>query len=230
MELDPGRSPKEQVDAVFKRARRLRQGAHIAGSRMADAGAARDALFAIAENLDTDRVADLARLEARAREVAPRDFRLDPEPRGAPKRERRRDTRLPYRMFLAASGVRILAGRGATDNDALTCRVARPHDLWLHAKSRAGAHVIVLLDKGATCTPEALVEAAHLAAHFSDARDERIVEVQYTPRRYVRKPRGSAPGFVVVDREKVMVLRRDDELLRRLLQREVLEDPAPSRP
>ena len=231
MKLDPARTAKEQVDAVFKRARRLRQGAHVAGSRMADAQAARDALVAIAKDIATQEDAELARLEARAREAAPREFRLDPTEarRGTQQGLRRRDVRLPYRTFLGASGVRILAGRGAADNDALTCRVARPHDLWLHAKSRTGAHVVVVLDKGATCTPEALVEAAHLAAHFSEAREERIVEVEYTPRRYVRKPRGSAPGLVVVEREKVIVLRRDDEILRRLLQREVLEDTAPTR-
>jgi predicted ribosome quality control (RQC) complex YloA/Tae2 family protein len=94
--------------------------------------------------------------------------------------------------------------------------------LWLHAKGWTGAHVVVPLRKGASCPPEALVEAAHLAAHFSDARSETVVEVAYTPRRYVRKPRGSAPGAVVVDREKVIVLRKSEDVLKDLLAREVL--------
>jgi len=45
---------------------------------------------------------------------------------------------------------------------------ARGHDLWLHAKGRTGAHVVVPLDKGHTCPAEVLIDAAHLAAHFSD--------------------------------------------------------------
>ena len=229
MKLDPARTAKEQVDAVFKRARRLRQGAHVAASRVADAATARDALSAIARDLATHEDAEIERLEARAREAAPRDFRLESKAPGISERAGRRVARVPYRTFLAASGVRILAGRGAEDNDALTCGVARPHDLWLHAKSRAGAHVVVVLDKGASCTPETLVEAAHLAAHFSEAREERIVEVAYTPKRYVRKPRRSAPGLVLLDREKVIVLRRDDEILRKLLQREVFEESVPTR-
>jgi predicted ribosome quality control (RQC) complex YloA/Tae2 family protein len=81
--------------------------------------------------------------------------------------------------------------------------------------------VVVPLDKGASCPAEVLVDAAHLAAHFSDARGERVVEVQTTPRRYIRKPRGSAPGAVIVDREKVLVLRVDDERLKQLLSSEV---------
>jgi predicted ribosome quality control (RQC) complex YloA/Tae2 family protein len=78
----------------------------------------------------------------------------------------------------------------------------------------------VPLDRSSTCPSEVLVDAAHLAAHFSEARDEAVVEVQYTPRRYLRKPKGSAPGLVVVDREKVLVLRREEGRLRALLERE----------
>ena len=118
----------------------------------------------------------------------------------------------------------ILVGRGAAHNDALTFHVARPHDLWLHARGHAGAHVIVRLAKGASCPAEVLVDAAHLAAHFSDARDERVVEVCYAARRRVRKPRGAAPGLVLVDDEKVIVLRKDDATIRRLLDGEVTHD------
>ncbi|MEJ7732655.1 MAG: NFACT RNA binding domain-containing protein [Polyangiaceae bacterium] len=111
----------------------------------------------------------------------------------------------------------ILVGRGGADNDALTTRHARPHDLWLHAKSRKGAHVVVPLDKGESCPPELLADAATRAAHFSDSRGEAASEVQYAERRHIRKRRKSAPGEVVVDREKVIVLRLEPTRLARLL-------------
>jgi predicted ribosome quality control (RQC) complex YloA/Tae2 family protein len=231
--LDPSRGAREQIDAMFKRARRLQDGARIGRERLADAERARDALSAIAAALGDAADDVLAELEARARTAAPRDFKLGPAVRasfapvpapGARAASRSRpaaaQARTPYRTFTATSGARILVGRGAADNDALTTRVARPHDLWLHAKGRHGAHVVVPLDRGASCPAELLVEAAHLAAHFSDARGEGIVEVQYVPRRHVRKARGSAPGLVLVDREKVMALRVQPALLRRLLERE----------
>jgi predicted ribosome quality control (RQC) complex YloA/Tae2 family protein len=66
-----------------------------------------------------------------------------------------------------------------------------------------------------------LVEAAHLAAHFSEARDESQVEITYVQRRHVRKPRGSPPGLVVVARDKTLVLRRSQQLIARLLEREL---------
>lgn len=217
--LDPSRGAREQIDAMFRRAHRLKEGARIGRARLAEAEAARDSLRALATDLASSG-ADLDALAALARAAAPRDFRLPTvisTSGGARKRARLLLARPPHRTFLSASGARILVGRGAADNDALTFHVARPHDLWLHAKGRAGAHVVVPLGKGASCPPDLLVDAAHLAAHFSDARDERVVEVQHTARRHLQKPRRSAPGHVVVLREKVLVLRVVDETLRRLL-------------
>ncbi len=225
--LDPARGAREQIDALFRQARRRKEGARIARGRLADAEKALASLRAIAAALPEQPPEELDALEKRAKTAAPRDFKRPPAatasgPRGA--RSREQAPLPPYRTFLATSGARILVGKGADRNDALTFHVARPRDLWLHAKNRTGAHVIVPLDKGATCPADVLVDAAHLAAHFSEARDESLVEVQHTPRRYLRKPRGSPPGLVVVDREKVLVLRRQDDRLRALLEREV--DPA----
>ena len=128
----------------------------------------------------------------------------------------------PYRVFLGASGQRILVGRSGEKNDALTFHDARPHDLWLHAKGYTGAHVVVPLAKGASCAADlSCRRGRHPAMHFSEARGERSIEIQYTPRRYIRKPRGSAPGVVVVDRVKVLALRCDEDSLRRLLESEI---------
>jgi predicted ribosome quality control (RQC) complex YloA/Tae2 family protein len=218
--IDPARSAQEQLAAVFKRARRLKEGARIALERLADAEKAREALAALVAGVATCERADLDPLEKLARAAAPRDFRFESGASPGGSKPRLQEPRPPYRAFAGMSGGRILVGRGDSHNDALTFRVASPHHVWLHAKNRAGAHVIVPLDKGHTCPADLLVEAAHLAAHFSEARDEQVVEVQYTPRRYLRKPRGSPPGLVVVEREKVIVLRRVEAVLRRLLERE----------
>jgi len=223
MTLDPAKGAQEQVAALFKQARRLKEGSRIAHARLAEAEAIRAKLAALSTALQNpDPILEAIEIEARA--AAPRDFRLNPSSAADNVRRSRNQVARPaYRTFLGVSGRRILVGRGALHNDELTLHVARPRDLWLHAKNMAGAHVVVPLDKGASCPPDALIEAAHLAAHFSDARDERVVEVTYTPRRYIRKPRGSAPGAVVVDREKVLILRKQDDLLHRLLQAELLE-------
>jgi len=226
--LDPSKSAKDQIAAMFKRAKRLRLGARIAEERLEQADRQRAAVEAGRQALAD--ASDLVALEdvlQQAKRAAPRDVTLVGGARGsaeggASAKAKGKPGRTPYRTFFARSGRKLLVGKGAADNDALTLHVARPHDLWLHAKDRTGAHVIVPLDKGQTCASEDLIDAAHLAAHFSDGREEKVVDIQYTDRRYLRKPKGSPPGFVVVDREKVLVLRVELELLRGLLEREEL--------
>jgi predicted ribosome quality control (RQC) complex YloA/Tae2 family protein len=87
-------------------------------------------------------------------------------------------------------------GRAARDNDNLTFRVARPQDLWLHAADYPGSHVIVRNPTRAEIPHRTLIEAAQLAAHFSQARNDTKVTVHYTQRKFLSKPKGSAPGLV----------------------------------
>jgi NFACT protein RNA binding domain/NFACT N-terminal and middle domains len=220
--LDPSKGAREQLDAIFKRAKRLKEGARFGAQRRGETEAIIATLRPL-EALVRD-APDLAALETvavSARAAAPRDIRgLAPS---QPGRRAKTVPTPPHRTFTGAEGQLIFVGRGAAQNDALTLHVAKPHDLWLHAKGEAGAHVVVPLPKGSTCPGELLVDAAHLAAHFSKARDEPITEVTYVPKRYVRKPRGSAPGLVVVDREKVLTLRRDADRIARLLASERID-------
>ena len=225
LSLDPARSAREQLEAMFKRAKRLKLGSVITRRRLGEAEVARAALASLDERATTaESYAAIDALAVEARKVAPREFALGAGTAvSAGKREGNKSapSRL-YRVFRGESGAKILSGKGAAGNDALTHHVARPHDLWLHAKGRTGAHVIVPLEKNSVCPSELLVEAAHVAAHFSEGREEGVIEIQHTPRRYLRKPKGAAPGLVIVEREKVLVLRVDPAVTARLLAGEEL--------
>ena len=88
-------------------------------------------------------------------------------------------------------------GRGARDNDHLTFRVARPHDLWLHSADYPGSHVVIRNPvRGRDIPHRTIIEAAQLAAHFSHARANAKVDVHYTQRKFLSKPKGAAPGLV----------------------------------
>lgn len=221
--LDPAKTAKEQVDAMFQRARRLRAGRPIAEKRRDEAKAAAAELRALLGELaalsldDASAEETLERVLARAIKIAPREIRRDIP---VAKKKGPQEKLPPYRTFRGHGDIAIWVGRGASRNDELTFDVARPHHAWLHAKDDAGAHVVVCVKKGAEMTAEQLVDAAHLAAHFSKARDEPIADVSYTYRRYVRKPRKSPPGMVVVDREKVITVRIEPDRLAKLLASE----------
>ncbi|XXY51798.1 NFACT RNA binding domain-containing protein [Sorangium sp. So ce269] len=229
--LDPARPAKAQAEAFFARARRYQRGEAVMRARLAET---ERALAAVAA-LEVDVAAAEARPEAleplaqRARslgvsraELAGVGAGAAGEPgaagaRGGRAGKGKTAPRRPFHAYRSASGAAILVGRGAADNDALTTKHARPHDLWLHAKGVVGSHVVVPLPKGASCPADVLVDAATLAAHFSDARGEVVCEVSYVQRRHVRKPRGAAPGAVTYDREKVIAVRVEAERLSRLL-------------
>jgi predicted ribosome quality control (RQC) complex YloA/Tae2 family protein len=211
--LDPRRSPTEQAQDMFAKSKRLKRGLKVAPSRLRDVEAELAELESLRDEITETNVAEAeARLKARGLRIG--------EPVERARARRRAPTRLPYRAFQASQGATVLVGRGAADNDQLTLRVARPHDLWLHARGVTGAHVVVPLTKGKACPPEALIDAATLAAHFSDYRGEPVVDVLHTPRRFVRKRKGSPIGSVTLEREKVLAVRVEPERLARLLANE----------
>lgn len=109
------------------------------------------------------------------------------------------------RRIITSEGWEILYGENAAANDYLTQRVARPNDVWLHARAITGAHVIIRTAGHSGNVPKnVLLEAATIAARNSDAKHSSLVPVDHTLRKYVRKPRGSAPGFVTYRNEKTI--------------------------
>ncbi len=213
IELDPRKAPSQLAQDLFKKAKRLKRGLDVGPERL--------------ESVERE-IAELVRARDRHRDESPNELAMKLETLGvsitAPKEEARKrrqgGARLPYREFISADASSLLVGRGAADNDRLTLRVARPHDLWLHARGVTGAHVVVRLAKGKSCSPETLVDAATLAAHFSDLRGETTVDVLYTPRRFVHKRKGSPVGSVTLGTEKVIAVRIESRRLERLLKSE----------
>ncbi len=221
VDLDPARPAKMQAAGLFAQARRIQRGESVMRARLAETEETLEKLRALATAVDdapevTPEALETWWTHARTLGVVRGEKNADgkvPPGQGA----KRAEARVPYLEYTASLGRRVLVGRGAKDNDALTLSVARPQDLWLHARGVAGAHVVVPMDRGAQCPPEVLVDAATLAAHHSDARGETTVEVTWTEKRYVRKPKKLPPGKVVTDREHVLTLRLEAPRLDRLL-------------
>lgn len=95
--------------------------------------------------------------------------------------------------FDSPTGIPILVGKNNLQNDKLTF-TAEPNEWWLHAKDMPGSHVIVASDHP---DEETLHMAARLAARYSKGASAGKVPVDMTRRRYVKKPSGAKPGFVI---------------------------------
>jgi len=202
--LEPSLAPRAQVERHFRQYRRLLRGSAMARERLA--------------TLDREiSEAEQALTEAEASTAADIATSIAPVA-GRPREKRAQAAHRPYRVFRDAGGRPIWVGRAGEDNAALTFQVARPHHLWMHARGVPGAHVVIPLDRAEEVGQERLLDAAHLALHFSRVAGEPRGEVAWTRARLVKRVKGGAPGQVTYTGEKVLSVRVEPARLERLLR------------
>ena len=98
--------------------------------------------------------------------------------------------------YRSNDGFDIFIGKNNLQNEELTFKVANGGDWWFHAKGMPGSHVIVKTE-GKELPDRTFEEAAKLAGYYSKGRGVEKIEIDYLQRKNVKKPNGSAPGFVV---------------------------------
>ena len=114
----------------------------------------------------------------------------------------------PFKFF-APDGTEILIGKNNLQNDKLTFKIAEPTDIWLHTKEITGSHVIIRCN-GIEPSEETLLYAAKLAVKFSKAAGSSKVPVDYTHCKFVKKPSGAKPGFVIFTNQKTVYVNDDN--------------------
>jgi predicted ribosome quality control (RQC) complex YloA/Tae2 family protein len=143
------------------------------------------------------------------------EFAEPKQPQPAPRKKEKASLTLPgMRRYLSSDGYEVLVGRTARDNDQLTFRVARPNDLWLHAGDYPGSHVIVRNSSRDEIPHRTIIEAAQLAAKFSQAGKDSRVAIHYTRRKFLSKPKGAAAGLVRLSNFKTITVAPGEHLER----------------
>jgi predicted ribosome quality control (RQC) complex YloA/Tae2 family protein len=116
------------------------------------------------------------------------------------------DKESPFKYF-TFEGFEIYAGKNSANNDKLTFGFAHKDDLWLHASGVSGSHVIIKHKQKINFPNQVIEKAASIAAFFSKSKGSIMVPVVYTLRKFVRKPKGAAPGAVIIEKEKMIMAR-----------------------
>ena len=102
-----------------------------------------------------------------------------------------------------------------------TFTIGGPNDLWFHTKDIPGSHVILK-----TSLPQPAEQdidiAVQLAAYFSKARSSSNIPVDCTQRRFVKKPSGSKPGFVIFTNQKTYFTNPDETKINQILENKTL--------
>jgi len=204
--LNPELDCRENAGLLYKKARKGERGRAINIQKTAETEAGiktgerllAEADAALAAGADDEKTRGLCAAIAAALKLPEPDGKAGPgAARGAETAEK-----TPYRR-LVIDGWEIYLGKNDAQNDELTTRFARPHDLWLHAAGHAGSHVVIRRPDRTTAVPPDIVKkAASLAAWFSKAKHASYAEVHYAEARFVRKRRHAPPGEVVLERYK----------------------------
>ena len=186
IELDPELDAKANAAAIFKRYKKAMAKREHLERRLGDLQ--QDESFA------DQLVWEIGRAEASTLEELGEDLdRLERRKGLARAGKARRRNAIEVSV---APDARVLVGRSPKGNADLTFRIAKPDDLWFHARNTPGAHVILRIDYARAPQEAELRTAASLAAFHSKARGADKAEVDYTLRKHVRKQRGGAPGLV----------------------------------
>jgi predicted ribosome quality control (RQC) complex YloA/Tae2 family protein len=197
--LDPTRSPAENAGKYFQRYRKAKAGLAVMRERLAEARDETAFLASVQEELsaaeDRDGLLAIRSRLSRRGYVKAAGGKVPGTRTVAPQ---------PYRTIVH-QGWEILVGKSAAGNDYVTMKLARPDDLWLHAEGMAGSHVVVR-NPGKRDIPDGVLKkAASLAAYYSKGRNSTKVPVAFTRAAYVSKPRGAAPGSVVLGSRRTMM-------------------------
>lgn len=223
--LDAALSPSENAQRYFEQYRKAQRATEGVPERVAQAETERAYLSQMAALVETATVFDdLVTLEREWHDYAGARAVTQAKPqRGRP---RPPAVRRP-RAYATPAGHRLLIGRSGPQNEQVTFTLSHPEDTWLHARGVGGAHVIV--QWSAEHVPHAADDAktvemaARLAAYYSSARAAGHVEVDFAPRRQVRKIAGAGPGMVTYRGERT--LRVEPVSLEQLVAQGLLRAP-----
>jgi predicted ribosome quality control (RQC) complex YloA/Tae2 family protein len=190
--LDPHRTPQENAESWFQRYRKAKAAREQEAQRLAQAESAlhrlESALVELAQLGTPQAMRELSE-ELASQGLLPKES-IERAPTEEPEFEGHK-----IRRYFSPEGYEILVGETATANDYLTTRVAHPNDIWLHVRAGVSAHVVIRTHGQPERVPRSVIEfAARLCAQHSKQKHAALVPVDYTLRKYVRRPRGASPG------------------------------------
>lgn len=209
IELDPLRSPMENVQAYYNKYAKLKRAHEMLLEQLDHCNNEIDYLDSIIVSINNaDSSIDIN--EIRQELISQGYIKV------TSKKGMKVSTKSQPLRVTTPDGAVILVGKNNQQNDYVTFKQAGPDDIWLHTKNIPGSHVIMHLSKQQSSESDLLI-AAQLAAYFSKAKNSSSVPVDYARRRYVKKPAGAKPGFVIYTNQKTINVTPDEAFIKSLI-------------
>ncbi|MGX6442005.1 Rqc2 family fibronectin-binding protein [Neobacillus sp. K501] len=205
--LDPRRNPAENAQKYFARYQKAKNALTIVEEQIQIARAEADYFENLQQQIHTASPKDIQEIRE---ELVEGGYIRDRQKRNSKKINNAKPVLDHYQ---SSDGVEIIVGKNNKQNDYLTNKLAARDEIWLHTKDIPGSHVVIRSKEPSDMT---IHEAASLAAYYSKARNSSSVPVDYTRVRFVKKPSGAKPGFVIYDNQQTVYVTPDEEIVLKL--------------
>ncbi|MGD8190096.1 Rqc2 family fibronectin-binding protein [Brevibacillus ginsengisoli] len=205
--LDPLKTPSENLQSYYKRYNKAKNSMQIVEEQITLAQEEILYLDTILVQLEYATVTEAAEIRE---ELVEQGYLRNRQKRTAKKKK---DLQPEIEVYTSSDGIPIYVGKNNKQNDYLTNKLANGADTWLHAKDIPGSHVVI---RSREIPDQTLLEAANLAAYFSKSRQGSLVPIDYTLVKYVKKPSGAKPGFVIYDNQRTLYVTPEEAQIRTL--------------
>lgn len=202
--LDPQKSPSENAQSYFQKYQKAKNSLNVVQEQIERTNEEIAYFDTLLQQLETAAPKDVE--EIREELIEQGYLRA----RNSKQTKKQKQRAIELERYIASDGTEILVGKNNKQNDYLTNKLARKDEIWLHTKDIPGSHVVI---RSKNPSEQTIAEAANLAAYFSKARQSSSVPVDYTRIRYVKKPSGAKPGFVIYENQQTIYVTPDEDLV-----------------
>jgi predicted ribosome quality control (RQC) complex YloA/Tae2 family protein len=202
--LDPQKSPSENAQSYFQKYQKAKNSVHIIEEQIERAKQEIDYFERLLQQMESASPKDVE--EIREELIEEGYLRA----RQSKQTKKQKQGKIELEKYIASDGTEILVGKNNKQNDYLTNKLAHKDEIWLHTKDIPGSHVVI---RSKNPSEQTILEAANLAAYFSKAKHSSSVPVDYTQIRYVKKPSGAKPGFVIYENQQTVYVTPNEDLV-----------------
>ncbi|MNM97417.1 hypothetical protein D3C81_1099210 [compost metagenome] len=205
--LDPLLTPSENAQRYFKKYNKFKNSLAVIDEQMMLTKEEINYLQGLLQQLSFATLSDIDEIRE---ELIQQGYLRD---RSKKNKKKKKNDRPTLHIYTSSEGIEIYVGKNNLQNDYVTNKLGNPNDTWLHTKDIPGSHVLI---RSSSFGDDTLNEAAQLAAYFSQAKESSSVPVDCTLVRYVRKPNGAKPGFVIYDHQRTLFVTPDERLIKNM--------------
>ncbi|MCO7127988.1 NFACT family protein [Sporolactobacillus shoreicorticis] len=203
--LNPNRTPSENAQTYFKKYNKAKTAKKVVAEQVRQTNDEIAYFEGLTQQVESASMKDIEEI----REELVEGGYLRKKRSG---KDRKKKNKPAIDQYFAADGTLILVGKNNKQNDYLTTKEAAREEIWLHTKNIPGSHVVI---RSQNPSEHVLMEAANLAAFYSKSRMGSGVPVDYTKVKYVKKPSGAKPGFVIyTDQKTIYVTPNESQVLK----------------